>query len=133
MERMTTWRMGQRYLGPTDLLVAGTDGTGDLDAGLSVDDGRMHEALVCVRLTSSTPGSRLLDFLRTEPCAVDAWWIAADIDAVVRLASPSRRLLHRAVGDLRRRAGAEVVAMHTILRPLDLSPDRETPAEVLTR
>ncbi|WP_229399604.1 hypothetical protein [Micromonospora okii] len=79
-----------------------------------------HEALVCVRLTAATPGSRLLEFLRAEPCAVGAWWIAADIDAVVRLASPSRTLLNRAVADLRRRGGAEVLAVHSVLRALDL-------------
>jgi hypothetical protein len=65
----------------------------------------MHETLVCVRLTSATPGSRLLDFLRSEPFSVAAWWIAADVDAMVRMASTSRTALNRAVADLRRRSG----------------------------
>ncbi|WP_406038384.1 hypothetical protein OG799_25635 [Micromonospora sp. NBC_00898] len=90
-------------------------------AAASEPNVRMHTMLVCVRLTAATPGSRLLDFLHAEPCAVQAWWIAADIDAVVLLSSPSRTALHRAVADLRRRGGAEVVAAHTILRPLDLA------------
>ncbi|MGC4805063.1 hypothetical protein [Micromonospora sp. DT233] len=94
-----------------------TEGT----AGFPVEaPERLHEALVCVRLAAATPGIRLLDFLRSEPCAVGAWWIATDLDAVVRLASPSRPALNRAVADLRRRGGAEVVAVHTILRALDL-------------
>ncbi|MFI7210858.1 hypothetical protein [Micromonospora maritima] len=99
--------------GLADQIRAGTpDGPGEV---------RMHEALVCVRLRVSTPGSRLLDFLRAEPCAVQAWWIAADLDAMVRFAAPSRLLLQRAVADLGRRAGAEVVEVHSVLRPLDLS------------
>ncbi|MGK5738050.1 hypothetical protein [Micromonospora sp. URMC 103] len=82
---------------------------------------RRHEVLVAVRLTTATPGSRLLEHLRGEPCAVAAWWIAADVDAVVRLSAASLTTLHRAIADLRRRAGAEVVVTHTILRALDLS------------
>ncbi|SCG44711.1 hypothetical protein GA0070613_1258 [Micromonospora inositola] len=89
-------------------------------AAASEPAARTHAVLVCVRLTAATPGSRLLDFLHAEPCAVQAWWIAADIDAVVLLSSPSRTALHRAVGDLRLRGGAEVVAVHGILRPLAL-------------
>lgn len=88
---------------------------------------RMHEALVCVRLTAATPGSQLLDFLRSEPCAVGAWWIAADLDAVVRMDSTSRAALDRAVADPRRRGGAEVVAVHVILRALDLPAGAAVP------
>ncbi|MFC3504022.1 hypothetical protein ACFOOK_24045 [Micromonospora krabiensis] len=95
---------------------------------LSDEPERRHEALVGVRLTAATPGSHLLDYLRTEPCAVEAWWIAADIDAVVRLSATSLSVLHRAVEDLRRRGGAEVVATHSILRPLDLPVPTDSPA-----
>ncbi|WP_147458803.1 hypothetical protein [Micromonospora sp. BL4] len=83
---------------------------------------RRHEALVSVRLGPSAPGSHLVEYLRHEPCAVDAWWIAADVDAVVRLSADSMTVLHRAVADLRRRAGVEVVVAHFILRALDLAP-----------
>ncbi|MER7888543.1 hypothetical protein ABTX15_01830 [Micromonospora sp. NPDC094482] len=89
---------------------------------------RRHELLVGVRLTTATPGRHLLDYLRAEPCAVDAWWIAADLDAVVRLSASSLTVLHRAVADLRRRGGAEVVVTHSILRPLDLSGGAEPSA-----
>ncbi|MEV4809810.1 hypothetical protein [Micromonospora avicenniae] len=87
---------------------------------------RRHEALVGVRLTTATPGSHLLEYLRTEPCAVAAWWIAADLDAVVRLSADSLSVLHRAVADLRRRGGADVVVTLSILRPLDLSDATST-------
>ncbi|MGW3603159.1 MULTISPECIES: hypothetical protein [unclassified Micromonospora] len=86
---------------------------------------RRHEALVSVRLGSSAPGSHLVEYLRHEPCVVAAWWIAADVDAVVRLSADSITVLHRAVADLRRRAGVEVVVAHFILRALDLA----TPAD----
>ncbi|MGA4683410.1 hypothetical protein [Micromonospora sp. AB353] len=103
--------------------------------GYHHEDGeRMHEALVCVRLRVSTPGSRLLDFLRDEPCARQAWWIAADLDAMVRLAAPSRTLLQRAVADLDRRAGAEVVRVHSVLRPLELpGPTQSQPRRLNSR
>lgn len=86
---------------------------------------RRHEALVSVRLGPSAPGSHLVEYLRHEPCAVDAWWIAADVDAVVRLSADSMSVLHRAVADLRRRAGVEVVVANHILRALDLTPSAE--------
>lgn len=137
---MTSWRMSQR-----DRWLVGVGGEGPSvpDAGRVVNTGpaghlpfevpeRMHEALVCVRLTSATPGSHLLDFLRSEPCAVGAWWIAADVDAIVRMASTSRTVLHRAVADLRRRGGAEVVAVHVILRAFDLSASAAVPESGLT-
>ncbi|MET8833166.1 hypothetical protein ABZV78_04515 [Micromonospora sp. NPDC004540] len=94
---------------------------------------RRHEALVCVRLTTATPGSHLLEYLRAEPCTVDAWWIAADIDAVVRLSAASLTMLHRVVADLRRRGGAEVVVTHSILRPLDLATDAGRPTAAPAR
>ncbi|MGC4848958.1 hypothetical protein ACLQ3F_17075 [Micromonospora sp. DT15] len=81
---------------------------------------RRHEALVSVRLGPSAPGSHLVEYLRHEPCAVAAWWIAADVDAVVRLSAGSITVLHRAVADLRLRAGVEVVEANYILRALDL-------------
>ena len=89
---------------------------------------RRHEALVSVRLGPSAPGSHLVEYLRHEPCAVDAWWIAAAVDARVRLSADSMTVLHRAVADLRRRAGVEVAVANYILRALDLT----TPADPRT-
>ncbi|MEV1329848.1 hypothetical protein AB0J20_09755 [Micromonospora costi] len=120
---MTSQRSGRRDREPVDAgwLVRQTS---DQPVGgpPGQEPERRHEVLVGVRLTAATPGSHLLEYLRTEPCAVAAWWIAADIDAVVRLSADSLTTLHRAVVDLRRRGGAEVVVTHSILRALDLSP-----------
>ncbi|MFI6267986.1 hypothetical protein [Micromonospora zamorensis] len=113
--RMTRWERG----GPP----AGTDtdnGPGE-PATSAEEPVRRHEALVSVRLGPSAPGSHLVEYLRHEPCAVDAWWIAADVDAVVRLSADSMTVLHRAVADLRRRAGVEVAVANYILRALDLT------------
>jgi hypothetical protein len=79
-----------------------------------------HEAIVCVRLATSVAGSRLLEHLRAQPYVVSAWWIAADIDAVVLLSAPSMRALHRAVDDLRLLGGAETTEAHMVLRPMGL-------------
>jgi hypothetical protein len=70
-----------------------------------------------------------VEYLRHEPCAVAAWWIAADVDAVVRLSADSITVLHRAVADLRLRAGVEVTEANYILRALDLTTqaDPRTP------
>ncbi|MEU1397954.1 hypothetical protein ABZ403_18090 [Micromonospora zamorensis] len=120
--RMTRWERG----GPPP----GTDTASDPGepATRAEEPVRRHEALVSVRLGPSAPGSHLVEYLRHEPCAVDAWWIAADVDAVVRLSADSITVLHRAVADLRRRAGVEVVEANYILRALDLT----TPADPRT-
>ncbi|WP_406042568.1 hypothetical protein OG799_02220 [Micromonospora sp. NBC_00898] len=129
---MTSWRRGRQVPGPVPAdagppSAQGPDGLVGPPTAPEEQE-RRHEALVGVRLITATPGSHLLDYLRTEPCAVGAWWIAADIDAVVRLSAASLTVLHRAVADLRRRGGAEVVVTHTILRALDLSDAAEPPA-----
>ncbi|MEU0547696.1 hypothetical protein [Micromonospora sp. NPDC005979] len=118
--RMTRWERGNP---PPD---------GDPIEPASGADGpeRRHEALVSVRLGPAAPGSHLVEYLRHEPCAVDAWWIAADVDAVVRLSAPSVTMLHRAVADLRLRAGVEVVEANYILRALDLSEPAEPRRDV---
>ncbi|MFG1886169.1 hypothetical protein [Micromonospora sp. NPDC049102] len=117
--RMTRWERGN--------VSPDTDGDGDPiepAAGVGTPE-RRHEALVSVQLGPSAPGSHLVEYLRHEPCAVDAWWIAADVDAVVRLSANSMTVLHRAVADLRLRAGVEVVEANYILRALDLSRPAE--------
>jgi AsnC-like helix-turn-helix protein len=83
------------------------------------DDVR-HEAIVCVRLKTTIAGSHLLEHLRAQPFVVSAWWIAADIDAVVLLSAPSLRELHRAVDDLRLLGGAQDADTHMVLREMGL-------------
>ncbi|MEV7329408.1 hypothetical protein [Micromonospora sp. NPDC093244] len=116
--RSTRWERGN--------LPTGDEPAGGPDEPVTIPAGpeRRHEALVSVRLGPSAPGSHLVEYLRHEPCAVAAWWIAADVDAVVRLSADSITVLHRAVADLRRRAGVEVVVAHHILRALDLDTAR---------
>jgi Lrp/AsnC ligand binding domain len=95
----------------------------DADTGL---DANRHEAIVCVRLKTTVAGSHLLEHLRTQPFVVSAWWIAADIDAVVLLSAPSMRQLHRAVDDLRLLGGANDVEAHMVLRRMGL-PEPSSP------
>jgi hypothetical protein len=79
-----------------------------------------HEAIVCVRLKTTVAGSHLLEYLRAQPFVVSAWWIAADIDAVVLLSAPSMRQLHRAVDDLRLLGGAQELEAYMVLRKMGL-------------
>jgi len=90
-----------------------------IDADPGPDDIR-HEAIVCVRLKTTVAGSYLLDHLRAQPFVVSAWWIAADIDAVVLLSAPSMRELHRAVNDLRLLGGAQDTEAHMVLGRIGL-------------
>ena len=83
-----------------------------------------HEAIVCVRLKTTIAGSHLLEHLQAQPFVVSAWWIAADIDAVVLLSAPSMRELHRAVADLRLLGGAQEADTHMVLRKMSLAADR---------
>jgi hypothetical protein len=79
-----------------------------------------HEAIVSVRLRTTVAGSHLLDHLGSQPYVVSAWWIAADIDAVVLLSAPSMRELHRAVDDLRLLGGAQDTEAHMVLGKIGL-------------
>jgi hypothetical protein len=65
-------------------------------------------------------GSTLLAHLHAQPFVVSAWWIAADIDAVVLLSAPSMRELHRPVDDLRLLGGAQDTEAHMVLRKMGL-------------
>ena len=89
------------------------------DAGPALDDVR-HEAIVCVRLRTTVAGSHLLEHLRAQPFVISAWWIAADIDALVLLSAPSMRELHRAVDDLRLLGGAQDTEAHMVLSKIGL-------------
>lgn len=91
-----------------------------IGAESAFDDVR-HEAIVCVRLKTSVAGSHLIEHLRAQPFVVSAWWIAADIDAVVLLSAPSMRELHRAMDDLRLLGGARDTEAHMVLGRIGLS------------
>ena len=91
-----------------------------IDADPGLGDIR-HEAIVCVRLKTTVAGSHLLEHLRAQPFVVSAWWIAADIDAVVLLSAPSMRELHRAVDDLRLLGGAQDTEAHMVLGKIGLA------------
>jgi DNA-binding Lrp family transcriptional regulator len=78
------------------------------------------EALVCVRLAASTEGGRFARHLRADPRVIAAWWVAADIDLMVRLSCANLTELNIAVADLRRRGGASETVTHLLLRPLDI-------------
>jgi hypothetical protein len=76
------------------------------------------DALVCVRTDAHTSPDRFLAYLREEPAVVQAWRVAADIDAVVRLACTSLADLDAAVGRLRHLGGAEHTVTYLVLEPL---------------
>ncbi|MFK3984730.1 Lrp/AsnC ligand binding domain-containing protein [Micromonospora sp. NPDC050397] len=78
------------------------------------------EALVRVRLAAGTDGARFARHLRADRRVVAAWWVAADIDLLVRLSCDSLAELNTAVADLRSRGGASETVTHLLLRPLDL-------------
>ncbi len=76
------------------------------------------EALVCVRTDAHTPPDRFVAYLREEPAVVQAWRVAADIDAVVRLECTSLADLDAAVGRMRHLGGAEQTVTYLVLEPL---------------
>jgi Lrp/AsnC ligand binding domain len=76
------------------------------------------EALVCVRTDAHTPPDRFVAYLREEPAVVQAWRVAADIDAVVRLECTSLAELDAAVGRMRHLGGAEHTVTYLVLQPL---------------
>ncbi|MFI6761876.1 hypothetical protein ACIBF5_22315 [Micromonospora sp. NPDC050417] len=90
---------------PEDLLTGASDGI---------------EALVCVRLAASTDGDRFARHLRDDERVVAAWWVAADIDLMVRLSCASLPELNAAVAALRLRGGAAETITHLLLRPLEI-------------
>ena len=77
------------------------------------------EALVCVRLAGPTDGDLFARHLRTDHRVVAAWWVAADIDLMVRLSCANLPELNAAVADLRLRGGAAETITHLLLRPLE--------------
>lgn len=85
-----------------------------------IAEGR-HEAIVCLRLQTTVAGSHLLEHLRAQPYVSAAWWIAADIDAVVLLSAPTMRQLRQAIDDLRLLGGAGDTAAHMVLRQMGLA------------
>ena len=78
----------------------------------------LFEALVCVRTDAHTSPDRFVAYLREEPAVVQAWRVAADIDAVVRVACASLAELDAAVGRMRHLGGAEQTVTYLVLEPL---------------
>lgn len=76
------------------------------------------EALVCVRTDAHTSPDRFVAYLREEPAVVQAWRVAADIDAVVRLECTTLAELDAAVGRMRHLGGAEHTVTYLVLEPL---------------
>src|SRR5262245_47030299 len=75
------------------------------------------EALVCVRTDAHTSPDRFVAYLREEPAVVQAWRVAADIDAVVRLECTTLADLDAAVGRMRHLGGAEHTVTYLVLEP----------------
>lgn len=84
----------------------------------AANDAAPIEALVCVRTDAHTPPDRFVAYLREEPAVIQAWRVAADIDAVVRLECPSLTDLDAAVGRMRHLGGAEHTVTYLVLEPL---------------
>jgi hypothetical protein len=80
-------------------------------------DPKPFEALVCVRTEAGTSPEQFAAYLRAEPAVVQAWRVAADIDAVVRLACMSLAELDAAVGRMRHLGGAEQTVTYLVLPP----------------
>ncbi|HWS31385.1 MAG TPA: hypothetical protein VN408_01435 [Actinoplanes sp.] len=72
-------------------------------------------------LKTTVAGSRLLEHLRAQPFVVGAWWIAADIDAIVLSSTPGIRQLRRAIAGLQLMGGAREVETHEVLRQMGLA------------
>src|SRR5215475_12074513 len=85
---------------------------------VSVSESAPLEALVCVRTDPHTSPDRLMAYLREEPAVVQAWRVAADIDAVARLECATLAELDAAVGRMRHLGGAEHTVTYLVLAPM---------------
>jgi hypothetical protein len=81
------------------------------------------EALVCVRTAAGTAPADFAAYLCTEPAVVQLWRVAADIDAVVRLACASLADLDAVVARMRHHGGAAQTVTYLVL-PGDSGPVR---------
>jgi hypothetical protein len=84
-------------------------------------DPKPFEALVCVRIDAGTSPEQFAAYLRAEPAVLQAWRVAADIDAVVRLACVSLAELDAAVGRMRHLGGAQQTVTYLVLPPVPSS------------
>ncbi|MEV0721110.1 Lrp/AsnC ligand binding domain-containing protein [Asanoa sp. NPDC050611] len=87
------------------------------------------EAVVLVWLNQTQDAPCLEAYLARRPEVVDAWWVAADSDAVVRVRCQDMAALDGLVRGLRHHAGAGRTLTHLVLRPFDphLSRRRHEP------
>jgi DNA-binding Lrp family transcriptional regulator len=82
------------------------------------------EAVVLVWLNHTKDAPCLEAYLARRPEVVDAWWVAADSDAVVRVRCQDMAALDGLVRGLRHHAGAGRTSTHLVLRPFDLHRSR---------
>jgi len=82
------------------------------------------EAVVLVWLNGTQDAPGLEAYLRERPEVVDAWWVAADSDAVVRVRCARMADLDALVRGLRHHAGAGRTVTHLVLRPIALARPR---------
>jgi hypothetical protein len=75
------------------------------------------EALVCVRTGPGTSPEEFAAYLRAEPAVAQVWRVAADIDAVVRVACPSLAELDAVVARMRHVGGAAQTVTYLVLPP----------------
>jgi hypothetical protein len=73
------------------------------------------EALVCVRTAARTDPAQFAAYLRTEPAVAQVWRVAADIDAVVRIACLSLVDLDAVVARMRHYGGAAQTVTYLVL------------------
>ena len=78
------------------------------------------EAIVLVWLTAARNAPAFEAYLRTRSEVVDAWCVAADSDAVLRIRCADMRALDGLVTDLRDAAGGGRTVTHLVLRPYDI-------------
>jgi hypothetical protein len=80
------------------------------------------EALVCVRTAAGTDPADFAACLAAEPAVAQVWRVAADIDAVVRLACASLAELDAVVARMRHRGGAAQTVTYLVL-PAGTEPE----------
>ncbi|WP_446219175.1 Lrp/AsnC ligand binding domain-containing protein [Micromonospora sp. IBHARD004] len=80
------------------------------------------DVLVSVRLTSEAASDRFLAQLRAEPAVVAAWWVAADVDAVLRLACRDLTVFEGVLSRLRLSGAVVGAVTYLLLRPIAVGP-----------
>jgi hypothetical protein len=91
------------------------------------------EAVVLVWLNHTQDAPCLEAHLAHRPEVVDAWWVAADSDAVVRVRCRDMAALDGLVRGLRQHAGAGRTSTHLVLRPFGPHKTRSFPIRLSSR